>query len=102
MEVRNMAERTTKPTALAITLAALKHRYANDGWLYASQIAANLALLGFNTNGRALASPLARMCTVDAPWLERRRSPFHDYEYRVTQWGRNDIDNRLPGVKAAR
>jgi len=86
-----------KPTELAITLAALGHRdyYSRDGWLYASHIAENLGVLGFEVTGRSLASTLARMCTVDAPWLERRRSPFSDYEYRVTRYGRNDIDNRL-------
>jgi hypothetical protein len=88
-----------KPTELAITLATLGHRYVTDQWLYASQIAANLKLLGFTVPPRGLGSTLARMCSVDAPWLERRLSPFRDYEYRVTQWGRNDIQNRLPGVK---
>lgn len=85
-----------KPTELAITLAALGYRHQQ--WLYASQIAANLRLLGFDIDGRRLGARLKRMCEVDAPWLERKRSPFNDFEYRVTPWGRNDIDNRFPGV----
>jgi hypothetical protein len=90
----------SKPSELAITLAALHHRYSTEpGWLYASQIVANLKLLGFEVNSRALAGTLGRMCRVDAPWLERRRSPFNDYEYRVTRYGRNDIDNKLGGVR---
>jgi hypothetical protein len=85
-----------KPTELAITLAALDHRYTFEpGWLYASQIAANLALLGFDTTGKRLAPRLGSMCKADAPWLERKRSPFDDYAYRVTRWGLNDLDNRL-------
>jgi hypothetical protein len=87
----------SKPTELAITLAALTPRY--DEWLYASQIVTNLGLLGFDVTSRALASTLARMCRTDAPWLERRRSPFQDFEYRITRWGRNDVNNRFPGVR---
>jgi hypothetical protein len=89
-----------KPTELAITIAALGHRYATAGeWLCASQIAANLKLLGFDTTGRRLAPRLRVMATVDAPWLERRRDLFgSEYEYRVTHWGRTDISNRLPAL----
>lgn len=86
----------SRPSELAITLAAMHHRYeVEGGWLYASQIAGNLRLLGFETNGRRLAATLKHMCEVDAPWLERKRSPFNDYSYRVTRWGKNDIENRL-------
>jgi hypothetical protein len=89
-----------KPSELAITLAALSHRHAMEpGWLYASQIVANLQLFGFDVSSRALSATLARMCRVDAPWLERRRSPFNDYQYNVTRFGRNDIDNKLPRLR---
>jgi hypothetical protein len=88
----------SKPSELAVTMATLSHRYTVDGWLYASQVAANLRLLGFDVTGRQVGSYLARMARADAPWVERRRSPFDDFEYRVTHYGRNDIDNRFPGV----
>lgn len=92
----NSSRSGSVPTELAITVAATGHRYAPEmGWLYASQIAANLKLLGFEVTGRALAARLSRMCSVDAPWLERRRSPFNDYEYRVTRYGQIDLENRL-------
>lgn len=93
----------SKPSELAITLATGGHRYeVSPGWVYASQIAANLRLFGFDdVNGRRLASTLTRMCTADAPWLERRRSPFDDHEYRVTQYGRTDVHNRLARVHVA-
>lgn len=101
---RSLLHRNERPTHLAITLSALGHRYSHQGWLCASQIAANLKLLGFETDGRRLAATLAHMCRVDAPWLERRRAnnwnDDSEYEYRVTQWGRNDIDNKLQGVTA--
>jgi hypothetical protein len=89
----------SQPTELAITIATLHHRAwtSKPGWLYASQIAQNLERMGFETSGRQLAATLSRMCTVDAPWLERERSPFDDYRYRVTTWGFNDLENRLFG-----
>jgi hypothetical protein len=90
-----------KPTELAITIAAMGGvGYAsNDGWLAADQIRHRLTLLGFHATTQQVAAWLARMARTDAPWVERRRSPWGDWEYRVTMYGRNDIDNRLPGIK---
>jgi hypothetical protein len=93
-----VAQGRPKPTELTITLAALATTRDGHGWLYAVEIARNLNLLGFDIDSRRLAPTLSRMATVDMPWLDRRRSPFGDYEYRVTQWGRTDIHNRLPAL----
>jgi hypothetical protein len=73
MEVRNVAKTNPKPTELAITLAALGHRYSSQGdWLCASQIAANLRLLGFDVKPGALASTLTRMTRRISSAAERR------------------------------
>lgn len=90
----------TKPSHLAITMAALGHRYSHQGWLCAGQISANLRLLGFEVGGSQIASTLTHMCTVEFPWLERRESYPGEYEYRVTRFGINDIDNRMQGLTA--
>lgn len=89
-----------RPTELAITLAALGGvgYAADDKWYAADQVRHRLGLLGFEVSAQQTAAWLHRMSRVDAPWIEKRRSPWNDWEYRVTRWGLNDIDNRFPGV----
>lgn len=94
---------TPRPTELAITLAALPRRYSRPGtWSSADEIRGRLALLGFDCTTQQVAAYLARMARADAPWVERCQDPWTGcWEYRVTNWGRNDIDNRFPGVRPA-
>lgn len=47
-----------------------------------------------------VAAWLKRMSCTDAPWVEVRQALYGPWnEYRVTHYGRNDIDNRFAGVR---
>jgi hypothetical protein len=91
----------SRPTELAITIAALPGRYgASDGWVCADEVRHRLRVFGFECSSQFVAAALARMASVDAPWLERRESAWGGpAEYRVTRWARNDIDNRLTHLR---
>lgn len=91
-----------RPTELAITLAALPGRYGEaDGWVVTDEVRHRLRLFGFDCSPQFVAAALARMARSDAPWVERRESRWGDLaEYRVTRFGRTDIDNRLASVRA--
>lgn len=85
----------SKPTELAITLAALPGNYG-DLWVRANDVSHRLELLGFKYSAQQVASSLARMASVDAPWIEARTERWGNYhEYRVTSYGRTDLHNRL-------
>lgn len=90
-----MTPTRSKPTELAITIAALGNNYHRDGWFCADEIRGKLALLGFDVKTQQVAAWLGRMSRDDAPWVERQRSPWNELEYRVTPFGLNDIANRL-------
>lgn len=92
-----------RPTELAITLATFPGQRAYTEWVTADEVAHRLKLFGFDCSAQQTAAWLARMSRADAPWVERRRDRWDEWwEYRVTRYGRNDIDNRLPGVWWAR
>lgn len=94
-----MAER---PSELAITLAAIPSRWAppstDGGWVFADEIRARLHLLGFDATTQQVAAWLGRMSRVQCPWIERCDN-WGDLQYRVTRYGKTDVDNRLPGVR---
>lgn len=95
------ASSQSKPTELAVTLATFPHRYSNpDAWSSADEVRGRLKALGFDCTTQQVAAYLRRMSLCDAPWIERRYVDWGGgfWEYRVTVWGRNDIDNRFPGV----
>lgn len=95
--------RFPRPTELAITLAALPPDtgYA-DSWTDADQVRGRLKLLGFDCTTQQVGAWLARMARSDAPWVERRRDAWDSrWEYRVTRYGRTDIDNRFSAVRPA-
>lgn len=88
-----------KPTELVITLAtAAAAGWSRDGWVHADEVRGKLVLLGFDCTAQQAAAWLKRMSLADSPWVEVRPSPWGNREYRVTQCGANDVDNRLPGV----
>jgi hypothetical protein len=85
-----------RPSELALTIAALPGRYATDGWVYADNVRHSLRLIGFDLTTQQVAASLARMARTDAPWVERRKAEWHNvWEYRVTHFGLNDLENRL-------
>lgn len=91
-----------KPTELAVTIAALPGQYgANDGWVTADEVKHRLAKLGIECSGQQVTAMLKRMATTeDAPWLERRKHRLFDlWEYRVTRYGKTDVDNKLGSVR---
>lgn len=88
-----------KPTELAITLATLPgNYYSADGWVSADEVRTRLKLLGFDATAQQTAAWLRRMALAESPWVECRPQPWGIREYRVTQCGANDVDNRLPGL----
>lgn len=89
-----------RPTELAITLAALPNRYDIDGWTYADNVAHRLRDLGFDVSAQRVAAWLLRMSKVDAPWVETQESPWGaPRRYRVTRYGRCDIENKIPKLR---
>lgn len=96
------ARSTGTPTELAITIAAAaasgwNHR---EGWVPADIVRGKLERLGFDCTTQQVAAWLKRMAATDAPWIERRRDPWdYSWEYRVTRFGANDVDNQLEGVR---
>lgn len=94
---------TPKPTELAVTLAAIPGRYGDrDGWVYADEVRARLARLGFDASSQQVAAWLRKMARTECPWVEARESPHAGQiirQYRVTRFGKTDIDNRLRGVR---
>jgi hypothetical protein len=88
-----------KPSDLAITLAALSFpQHLRGGWLCNDEIRHRLMRLGFEPTAQHVAGRLTAMCHEDVPRFERRDAPWRAKEYRVTQWGRNDVHNKLPGL----
>lgn len=97
----SLAPKTTRPSELAVTIAALPGRYGErDGWVSADEVRGRLALLGFVCTAQQVAGTLRRMARVDCPWIETRPGRYDGWptEYRVTQYARTDMSNRLPGV----
>ncbi len=95
----------SQPPELVVTLAALPGRnvyVADGGWLHADQVRAQLRLFGFDATAQQLAAWLGRMSRVDAPWVERRRDFAGYWQYRVTPYGRTDIENNLPALRVIR
>lgn len=92
-----MAER---PSDLAIEVAALSMVpwYVGVGWFYADELRGRLALLGFTVNTQQVAAWLRRMCREDTPRFEAE-DHFGMRRYRLSQWGRNEICNKLPGIR---
>jgi hypothetical protein len=92
-----------RPSELTVTLAVLPGNraaeFSEDGWVFADDVRSRLRLFGFDVTSQAVAGMLRAMSTCDAPWIESRESAFGMKQYRVTQWGSNDVDNRLPGVR---
>lgn len=91
----------SRPSELAITLAVLPRRYSNpSGWMTADEVRGGLKLLGFECSSQFVAAALARMARTEAPWVERREDVWGGpWQYRITRFGRNDIDNRLPKLR---
>lgn len=94
-----MTERATRPSELAITLAALPGGFGSrEGWMYADEVRGRLGLLGFAPTAQQVAAWLGRMSRVDAPWVEVREH-YGFKQYRVTRFGRTDIANRIPACR---
>lgn len=89
-----------KPTELAITLACLPGRYSTSseqGWVIAGEVRGRLTVFGFQCSAQQVAAWLSRMARTEAPWVERRQDPWgHGWEYRVTRYGKTDIQNKMP------
>jgi hypothetical protein len=93
----------SRPTELAVTLAAAAAPWdGSNGWLTADEIRQRLTWFGHHCSPQWLSATLKRMCEADAPWLERQRGRWGGdwWEYRVTRWGANDIDNTLKNLRA--
>lgn len=88
----------SKPSELAITLATLVYAGGLDeGWVYADMVRGGLGKLGFDCTTQQVAAWLGRMAREDAPWVERRMSRFgRELEYRVTRYGKMDVENNWP------
>jgi hypothetical protein len=85
-----------RPSELAITIATLERGTNHfSGWVYADQVRHGLSLLGVQCSTQQAAAWLARMAAAECPWVERKRE-YDIWLYRVTQYGRNDIENKLP------
>jgi hypothetical protein len=87
---------SARPTELAVTLATFSASYTD--WVSADEVRGRLVLLGFDCSTQQVAAWLTRMARTEAPWVERRRDPWNAWSYRVTPFGCNDVNNRLPGV----
>lgn len=90
-----------RPSELALTLATVPGRYgASDGWVSADEVRGRLVLLGFQVKAQQVAAWLKRMAETECPWVERREHRWgRGWEYRVTRFGRTDVDNRFVGVR---
>lgn len=89
-----------RPSELAITLVAWRPSAADpsySAWMYADDIRGRLRLLGFAATTQQVAASLARMARTECPWVERR-DDNGVWQYRVTRFGVNDIQNKLPWV----
>lgn len=103
-----MLGQSERPTEVAVTIAVAAAstqggRDWAEGWVPADLVRGMLKRLGFDYSTQQVASWLKRMAAEDAPWVDRRRCPWdHCWEYRVTHYGANDVDNKLGGVKVHR
>ncbi len=87
-----------KPTVLALTLATLPGRYGDgrEGWVCADEVAHRLALFGFEPSAQQVAGWLRSAINEDSPCIESRRREYVGVnEYRVTRFGKGEVDNRL-------
>lgn len=87
-----------RPTDFAITLVSVQPEYVN-GWLYSDEVRGRLRWLGFEVSSQFVVSRLRAMLDEDAPRFERRDTFGREKQYRVTQWGLNEIANRIPGLR---
>jgi hypothetical protein len=94
----------SRPSPLAIAIAACAARQRLDSWVYADEIRHYLIALGFpqTTSAQQVAAWAQPMCSCDAPWLERERDYNGIWRYRLTRFGLNDIDNKLKHVRVYR
>jgi hypothetical protein len=88
----------TRPTDYAITLVSVEPRYKN-GWLYSDEVRGRLRWLGFEVSSQFVVARLTAMLNEDAPRFERRDHFGREKQYRATQFGRNEIHNRMPGMR---
>ena len=88
----------SKPTELAIVMAAMPerdHQTSNDGWVYADGVTHRLRRIGFTCVTQQVASWLRTMSRVQFPWVDSRPTEAGIKQYRVTQWGASDVQNKL-------
>jgi DNA-binding PadR family transcriptional regulator len=89
-----------RPADNAVVIAALTLPQANGAdWRYADEIRGVLERLGFDPSPQVVTAALKRMCDEDVPRFERRDSPLGPKQYRVTQWGKNEIGNKFTGLE---
>jgi hypothetical protein len=98
-----VTRKSTEPTSakILVLLAAQGNPGTHDGWLFSDEIQARLKMFGYRPTSQKLVALLKAMCEEDAPRFESEMSPWNVKRYRVTQWGRNDLDNKLPGLRRA-
>lgn len=85
-----------KPSELTLTLAALpKFPHHNSGWVTADEVRGRLKLLGFHCSTQQVSAWLRRMARTDAPWVEVHDGWWSCLAYRVTFYGKTDLENKL-------
>jgi DNA-binding PadR family transcriptional regulator len=90
----------SRPADNAVVIAALSLSQANGGgWRYADEIRGVLERLGFDPSPQVVTAALKRMCDEDVPRFECRYGEFGPKQYRVTQWGKNEIGNKFKGLE---
>jgi hypothetical protein len=85
--------------ALLIAARSFPRHIPNDEWKFGDELRGRLVRLGHDLSSQKVTAMLKRMCAEDAPRFERRDTPWRDKQYRLTNWGRNELFNTLPGLE---
>lgn len=92
-----------RPSELTVTLACL--RAARDwspgaGWVVADQVRGALDHdFGIDATTQQVAAWLNRMARAECPWVEVLGTSYVVAEYRVTRYGKTDIENKIPALR---
>lgn len=96
-----MPSNESKPTDVIVALVAGSTAWqGSNGWVTSGEVRHALKrLAGYACTSRWVAAKLRQMSEVDAPWFERQRGRWGGdwWEYRLTHFGRNGIDNEFKG-----
>jgi hypothetical protein len=87
-----------KPSDFLVALAVSMY---GPQFVVADEVRGKLNGFGFHLTAQQVATTLGRLSRKELPPIEVEDRGAGCWSYRLTQWGRNEIDNKTKGLQQA-